>query len=347
MSNTNTKKNIIILSIFFFVLIALLTAYMLLNGRIPANEPGTIGNTAGNLNNHGLFCESDGKVYFANAYDSYTLYSMNPDETDIRKLSNSSIEQLNAGGNYLYYYQTNSASASSFSFISRFGGIYRAKKSGNRAVCLTRDTASLMQLYNDYLYYQHYDPDEGIRLHKLKTDKSSEIVVTESNVNPVSIENGTLYFGGMEEDHSLYTLTLSNDSIQKIWDASLGNPVCYGGFIYYMDIPENYRLCRYDPGSGETQILTEDRIDCFNIYGNYIYYQKNDSEAPALKRIALDGTGEEIIREGNHEKINITSNYVYFNEFGRQVPVYRTPTSGPVNVTTFDTAAKAAENNRK
>lgn len=44
----------------------------------PRQSPETVGNTAGNLNNSGYFCEYDGTVYFANAYDSNTLYSMDP-----------------------------------------------------------------------------------------------------------------------------------------------------------------------------------------------------------------------------------------------------------------------------
>ena len=68
------------------------------------NDAYTVGNTAGNLNNGGLFCESDGKVYFANAYDNNTLYSMNPNETEQTKLGVNSVASINAGGDYLYYY---------------------------------------------------------------------------------------------------------------------------------------------------------------------------------------------------------------------------------------------------
>lgn len=52
--------------------------------RIPSNDISVTGNTGGNLNNHGLFAEADGRVYFSNAYDSGCLYSMNPDETDLK-----------------------------------------------------------------------------------------------------------------------------------------------------------------------------------------------------------------------------------------------------------------------
>lgn len=343
----STKKNIIILALVFGILIALLTAFTVLHGRIPANEPGTVGNTAGNLNNRGLFCEDDGKVYFANAYDGSSLYSMNPDESDMKKIASAQVEDINAGGDYLYYYQTDAASASSFSFISRFNGIYRMKKNGGRTTCLTRDTAMLTILVDDYLYYQRFDSKEGITLNKLKTDKSQETMAADFNINPASIENGLIYFNGTGKDHYLYTLDTRTDTIATLWNANLWNPVAYGGYVYYMDVPNNYRLCRYSLSDGIIQVVTGDRIDCFNIYGNYVYYQKNDAKAPALKRVTLDGQNEEVIREGNHENINITSNYVYFNEFEQPMPVYKTPVNGPVHVTTFDAAANAAAEHLK
>ena len=100
---TTTKKNIIIVCAVVFVLAALFTI-AILTGKIPMNDPYTVGNTAGNLNNGGLFCESDGRVYFANAYDNNALYSMNADETDVVKLNSNSVASINAGGDYLYYY---------------------------------------------------------------------------------------------------------------------------------------------------------------------------------------------------------------------------------------------------
>ena len=69
-----------------------------LKGRVPSNDISVTGNTAGNLNNHGLFCELDGKVYFSNAYDNGCLYSMNTDETEVRKLISGNISSINAAG---------------------------------------------------------------------------------------------------------------------------------------------------------------------------------------------------------------------------------------------------------
>ncbi len=60
--------------------------------RVPSNPDGTLGNTAGNLLNKGLFCESDGKIYFVNPYDGNTLYSMNPDETQPEKITTVGVQ---------------------------------------------------------------------------------------------------------------------------------------------------------------------------------------------------------------------------------------------------------------
>jgi hypothetical protein len=66
------KKALLIL-IPFLLFVIIIGAFAIVGDRIPDNPPETVGNTAGNLNNSGYFCEYDGKVYFANVYDSDTF----------------------------------------------------------------------------------------------------------------------------------------------------------------------------------------------------------------------------------------------------------------------------------
>ena len=87
------KKALLIL-IPFLLFVIIIGAFAIVGDRIPDNPPETVGNTAGNLNNSGYFCEYDGKVYFANVYDSDTLYSMDPSEQDIKKLGNASVQNI-------------------------------------------------------------------------------------------------------------------------------------------------------------------------------------------------------------------------------------------------------------
>ena len=51
------------------LLLAVLIFLSIRSSRIVYNNDNAIGNSAGNLNNGGLFCEYNDKIYFANPYD--------------------------------------------------------------------------------------------------------------------------------------------------------------------------------------------------------------------------------------------------------------------------------------
>ena len=69
MAKKKSGKNItggIIITIIFALLVGGGFTYNYLTKRIVTSTPGMVGNTAGNLYNLGLFCESDGMIYFSN-----------------------------------------------------------------------------------------------------------------------------------------------------------------------------------------------------------------------------------------------------------------------------------------
>lgn len=338
---TTRIKNILIFSI-TFVIIAALIALAVLSGRIPLNDESTVGNTAGNLNNGGYFCEHDGRVYFANAYDNYSLYSMNADETDIKKLHGGNTSYINAGGDYLYYVTTSTETNDSGSFRGAYG-IYRSKLDGKSVTGLDRCYVSAMQLCGNYLYYQKVDTKTSMSLEKISIDKKDKQTVNPTAlINPNCYVDGRIYYNGTDQDHYLYALNTANDSSTVVWEGNIWNPIYHNGYVYYMDVENNYRLCRYSTYDGIVEVLTNDRIETFNVYNNYIYFQTNSNTSPALKRMFIDGSSQEIVRSGIYQNINITSEYVYFNTFGESTPVYKTSTYGPVNVTTFNAGMQAA-----
>ena len=170
------KKN---WKIFLFISIILLVlaasvVFSSLSEKIPANDISLTGNTGGNLNNGGLYAESNGKVYFSNAYDNGCLYSMNTDETDLKKLSNTQAGSINVGGDFLYYYMDSSGSGTGLGYVVRTYGIYRSRLNGNDAKCLDRNAAVTMQLVGDYIYYQRYTNQDFTKFYKIKTDKTDK-----------------------------------------------------------------------------------------------------------------------------------------------------------------------------
>lgn len=339
------KKNwklLLIVAIILLIMI-IFTVISSISEKVPSNDISVTGNTAGNLNNGGLFAESDGKVFFANAYDNGCLYSMNADETDLKKLTEAQASAINAGGNFIYYYMdSQQGGGTGMGYVVRTYGVYRARLDGTHPKCLDRSAAVTMLLTGDYLYYQHYNNTDFTQLYKVKTDQSEMELVSEDLINPSACNNGIIYFSGTGRDHYLYALDTRTDTISTIFEGNLCFPAYHDGYIYYMDISSDYCLCRYSLSENTVEILTNDRVDTFNVGDQFIYYQKNSSTEPALKRMRLDGSSPEIVAEGNYEQIHLTSTYAYFNAFGQSVPVYHTPVNGGINVTPFSAALEAA-----
>lgn len=301
---------------------------MRLMGQVKMNPAGTVGNTAGNINNSGLFCEYGGKVYFSNSFDGGSLCVMNPDETGLTKLKELKVRNILAGGSYLYYFQF--GSSSSEPGLGQFQGIRsfdRCRSDGRSSISLTRDTVVTGQLVDNYLYLLTA-ANSGPLFYKIKIDKTDQTILAEYNVNPACAENGVIYYNNTQSDHYLYALNTASDSTTEIWRGNLWYPVKEGDFVYYLDVANDYRLCRYSLSGNVVEVLTHDRVDCFNVGSGYIYYQKNGGKNGAdaqLKCMLADGKDCIVIAEGNYTNINMTSQYVYFQPFGDENVLYHSP----------------------
>lgn len=309
--------------ILLIVLIAL-TGLLAFGGyhsrQVTPNPSGTVGNTGGNLNNAGLFCEYNDIVYFANPKDGYSLYTMTVDEQNITKLTDSEVCNILAGGKYIYYFQKSSHDESMGNVrISR--AFFRCDLDGGHATSLTSDTIVCGQLVDNYLYLLTAQNGNPL-FYKMKIDKSEKIVLADYVINPASAQGGHIYYNGTVGNHFLYSLNTVTEVPSELWQGNIWYPIADGDYVYFMDVENNYRLCRYILSEKNVEVLTEDRVECFNIGNGYIYYQCNSSTAPALKMMRTDGTGLTVIAEGNYTNINMTSKYVYFQEFGKPTSLY-------------------------
>ena len=71
-------------------------------------------------------------------------------------------------------------------------------------------------------------------------------------------------------------------------------------------------------------------IICYNVTGDYIYYQKN-GEGAGIYRCLTDGSNEELLISGNYTALHTTSQYLYFYEYGNDSACYQMPLSGTGN----------------
>lgn len=333
MKKKNARKKIIG-SIVLIVIAAALAGgviYSLLPDEISVNDPAHIGNTAGNLANGGLFCEMNGKVYFSNSYENGNLYVMNSDETEITKLNDLNVFSLNVGGGYIYFGQGSSRfSGEGFGIFRAKPGLMRSKINGKDIKTMMSFPITTATLGGNEIFYQ-----SGAQLFRIGTDGENDRQINSDNINPSSYVNGTIYYANAGSNHFVYALNISSGHSSVVFEANAFNAIYEGGYIYYMDLDNNYRLCRYSIFDNVIEILATDRVDFYNVGHGVIFYQKNSRTEPALIRMNLDGSNQEIIREGNHNHINMTSRYVYFQAFGDETTTYKAPLYGSPSVSFF------------
>ncbi len=305
------------------------------NGRTKFNDSYVNGNTAGNLYNGGLFCEYDGILYFANPNDHFRLYSMPVTGGTAEKICDDTVTFLNVDEHYIYYARNNKTDNSDFSFLRwNNNSLCRINKNGKNRVILDSDPSMYASLLGDYLYYLHYDKETATSMYRVKIDGSEKELVEDQPYYTCSTNGSYLYYNGLENDRNIYSLNTQTDHRQTLFEGNCWMPVVDGNTAYFMDVSDNYCLTRVDLNTGETRVLTEERIDCFNVYGSYIYYARN--EEPALCRMKIDGSENEVIAEGIYTDINVTSRFVYFRELNDEEHIYYTPVLGAPNVLIFN-----------
>ena len=112
--------NIIMLDSTIFIILVIVAAVVTIVrhelNKTKFNSSYVNGNTAGNLYNGGLFCESNGTIFFSNPNDKHKLYSMTADGTEITKICDDIVSYINADDHYVYYVRDNGSQDSEFSF---------------------------------------------------------------------------------------------------------------------------------------------------------------------------------------------------------------------------------------
>lgn len=317
------KKKLPIIILILVVIAAIaggIGIYMM--NRTKTNEAYVNGNTAGNLYNRGLICEYDGMLYFANPSDRNRLYRMYEDGTGLEKLSDDTVSYINVDEHYVYYVRNNPGSAGEFSFLNiNTDSLCRINRDGgaNSILVLDAEPSLYASLVGNYIYYLHYSDSDGSTLYKVKIDGKEQTQVATDSFFTACTNGQYIYYNGISTEHYLWRLNTADDSFGMLYGGNCWMPtVVDDTTVYYMDCDSRYAIARADLATGEKTILAPDRTDCYNLCGDYIYFQRNDKEEPALCRMRTDGSNYEVLVEGIHTAICTTSAYVYFVDYNSE-----------------------------
>ena len=293
--------------------------------KVTSNPPGTTGNTAGNLNNGGIVCESDGRIYFANPYDGGSLYSMNVDETDCKKISSAVATSINVAGNYIYYFQSGSSGAAGLGSVRIPHAFIRSHIDGSKGYTISRDVVVKAQIVGDRLYLEGTADNNHDAPYFMGVDTSGENmeILAQFGINPACASGDLIYYNNIQGNHNLMVYDTKNGTSTLLLEGDFWNPALDGGYIYYMVPSENYQLRRYSLSAKTIEIVITERVESFNILNGYIYYQTM-GDNPHLAFARADGSGLTVVANGYYNSISMTSGYVYFKDYFNETSLYHT-----------------------
>ncbi len=310
--------------------------YIYKENAFVSNGPTAVGNTPGNLNNGGLFCEYNGKIYFANPYDDDRLYVMNSDCSDAKKLNEDTVAYLNVSNDSIYYVKNNfSEDTIGAVFRGQLFGLYRCNLDGSECKSLYSKLSGKMSLAGDYIYYQHYDEHTPLSLHKVRIDGKKNKQISATPYIPSCVTNQKIYFVDETKNNAISVLDTKSDQITKFYDANAYMIDYQNNYLYYIDLNQNYSIVRLNMGTQTVELLYTDntgKIVSLNVYGNKIFFQL-ESETDGrtgLYRMNTDGTQVEFIASGDLTKVSCTSKYTFFRYYEEPETLYRVPTTSPI-----------------
>lgn len=316
------------------ILTAVFAFFSYKHNKITYNNDNAVGNTAGNLNNGGLFCEYNDKIYFANPYDDNKLYVMNSDCTDARKLNDDSVASVNVCGNYIYYVKNNfKQSTIGTIFRGQLFGVYRCDLNGESQKVLYNKISGIIALAGNSLYYQHYSDTVPLAFHKIDIAGKKDEKISDTPYSPACVQNGTIYFSDPDGKHNILSYDTKSGNTSVYYNCNSYLADVENGYAYYIDLSKNYSLVRYNPSNKTLELLySKDgaKVINYNVYGNKIFFQlEGDASVTGLYRMNIDGTQIEPIAIGNITNIHCTSKYTFFQYFENQGVLYRVNTSAP------------------
>lgn len=331
-------KNVLI-TLVIITVIAITATYFYSINRTFLNEEDEIGNLAGNIYNGGLFCEQDGRIYFSNDNDNGSLYVMNSNCTNIKKVHHDKAVYINVDENYIYYLRANNTRENNDSPYMMFNntGMYRINQNGSNLKLISSNPGSYLTLKGNILYYQNYDVDTGLFLYQNQTDGEAESLLFHDAVIPALITDDKLYYAGYTKDHNINYLNLLNLNTNLLVEGNFAYPIFSENYIYYLDLDNNYSLNRMDRDGSNRTVLVVERCSTYNITktGKYLYYQIDDLENSRICRLNMETMETETLLDGYYKQIHVTDQYVFFKDFDN-IYTYILSADGEGQLGTFD-----------
>ena len=315
------KSKVVVVILIILCVLGLFLLYGYLTNRVVESTPGMAGNTAGNLYNGGMFCINDGRIYFSNPNDDFTLYSMSDSLQDYKKLYNDYSRYINVDENYVYYTRMNNKkdkpSQSIFVFYNT--GVYRISKTGKNINVITSEPSGSLLLYDNKLYYQKMKGN-SLTLFRTGIDGKNEIKIFSDDTPVASAFEDKIYYSGILNEKNIHYITTSGSTLTA-FETNAYLPIATSEGIFYVSTDDNYKLYLSDFDGSNSKVIVDMPISrYYNITPDlrYVIYQCDTIEKKGIYVLDRTEGTTDIIAEGSYKWINIAGSYCFFYDFSGQ-----------------------------
>jgi len=234
-----------------------------------------------------------GWIYYR-AEPDFGLYRIRTDGTKKTKVFDLMIENLNIANDRLYFSNLKDNS------------IQSSNLDGSSVVTLTKDQASRLFIFGDWLYFSNYS--QYYRLYRMALDGSQlqeinyvKMIEPDPLGTPIVLgtgrPNGTSQYVGSE------------------------------GWLYFVSPSGKYQLTKMKTDGSERTDIAPRTGKYLNLIGDWLYFI-DGNKGNSIVRMKTDGTQYGIVVNRWCDELIVKDNWMYFSDSGDNSHLYRAKTDG-------------------
>lgn len=232
------KKRIIGITIFIIIIVLIVSGIFAYRrfGKMEKNDKDAVGNTAGNLYNGGLFCESEKYIYFSNPNDYNQLYRMDLNGKNIKKVHSDKARYINACNGYIYYVRYNHDSGQEVVLRGNRFGVCRIKENSDSTTELYSGLVDSLTLSGNKLYFRSYDDKDLLEIKSVDIDGENLKKISNDDFLPLSVYKANVYCSNVTDNHNIVKMDAEDASTITVKEGNYYMPIVEEGILYYIDV---------------------------------------------------------------------------------------------------------------
>jgi hypothetical protein len=245
------------------------------------------------------------KIYYANSYDNGTLYSMNTNGSDNRKLINDWTPWFYVSDDRIYYQDGNDGMK-----------IYVMNTDGSNLHKLNDDASESINVIGDKIYYSN--TDDGFALYSMNTDGSDNKKLNDDNPLYMNVVGDRIYYSGdFSGIKGIYSVNTDGTDRIKLTDDSPYLLIVANGWVYYNNEADGYKLYAIRTDGSDRHKLNDDYALSINVVDDLIYYINENEEK--IYSINADGGDRKLLSDDNVDWLIASDSRIYYKITGAKL----------------------------